>query len=307
MMIRYLTHHEIDKIKWDKLIDQSFNGLIYAYSWYLDVVSPQWDAIIENDYENVMPLIHKRKLGILYIYPPVFTQQLGVFSEKKISPHHIEELLSTIPEKFKYIEMYLNASNHFSGKDFTFIERVNYELNLNKTYEDINKNYNQETKRNLKLAQKCKIQIKNNAAYEAIVELFINNRGKNLKSIKPAHYNTLKKIILHLQKIKGVEIYGAYNFKGNLCAGAFFIQSHNRSIFIFSATNDEAKKTGAMRLLIDQFIQQHCESDHILDFEGSSIANLARFYKGFGPKESVYLQIKQNKLPSILKWIKKTK
>jgi hypothetical protein len=114
----------------------------------------------------------------------------------------------------------------------------------------------------------------------------------------------MQKISNFLQKTKRIQIFGATNAKGELCAGAFFIQSHNRSIFIFSATNKEAKKTGAMRLLIDHYIQQHCECDHILDFEGSTIPNLARFYQGFGSKESVYLQIKQNRLPSLLKWLK---
>ena len=55
-MICYLTHNQIDKQRWDECIAQSPDGLIYCWSWYLDVVHPGWEALVEDDYENVMPL-----------------------------------------------------------------------------------------------------------------------------------------------------------------------------------------------------------------------------------------------------------
>ena len=57
--IHYLTNREIDKIKWDECIDKADNGLVYAYSFYLDHMAKQWDALVWNDYEAVMPLTWK--------------------------------------------------------------------------------------------------------------------------------------------------------------------------------------------------------------------------------------------------------
>jgi hypothetical protein len=57
-MIKYLKHKEINKEKWDKCISSSHNKIIYALSWYLDVVSPNWDGLIKGDYEAVMPISH---------------------------------------------------------------------------------------------------------------------------------------------------------------------------------------------------------------------------------------------------------
>jgi hypothetical protein len=54
--IQYLSHKNIDKIKWDAVIASSSNRLIYGYSFYLDHMAKQWDALILNDYEAVMPL-----------------------------------------------------------------------------------------------------------------------------------------------------------------------------------------------------------------------------------------------------------
>ena len=42
-MITYLTHDQIDKTLWDHCIAQAPNGLVYAWSWYLDIVHPGWD------------------------------------------------------------------------------------------------------------------------------------------------------------------------------------------------------------------------------------------------------------------------
>ena len=63
-MIQYLKHNEIDKKKWNDCIDHSVNNLIYSYSWYLDIVCPNWNALLEDDYTSIMPLTAGKKYGI---------------------------------------------------------------------------------------------------------------------------------------------------------------------------------------------------------------------------------------------------
>ena len=62
MEIRYLEHSEIDKAKWDLNINQALNKLPYAFSWYLDVVSPNWHALVSDDYNFVFALTWRKKL-----------------------------------------------------------------------------------------------------------------------------------------------------------------------------------------------------------------------------------------------------
>src|SRR5437016_14568872 len=101
-MIRYFQHHQIDKKKWDDSIRRSVNGMVYAYSWYLDVVSPNWNALIEGNYEAVFPLTWRKKYGFYYLYQPLFTQQLGVFfSVKKINGATVQEFLDSIPAQYR--------------------------------------------------------------------------------------------------------------------------------------------------------------------------------------------------------------
>ena len=107
-MIRYIAHNQIDTQHWDECIAQSPDGLVYAWSWYLDVVHPGWEALIEDDYETVMPLAPGRKFGINYLFQPFFTQKFGVFGKKEVSEAKIKEFLEAIPEKFKFAEFRIN-------------------------------------------------------------------------------------------------------------------------------------------------------------------------------------------------------
>src|ERR1043166_572384 len=107
-MIHYLEHSAIDKPKWDRCIESSANGMIYASSWYLDLVSPGWNALVEHDYQSVFPLTRRKKFGFHYLCQPPFTQQLGLFGrESSGNEEHILQFCGSIPTKYKLIEINL--------------------------------------------------------------------------------------------------------------------------------------------------------------------------------------------------------
>ena len=111
-MIRYYRHSEIDKSRWDNCIKASPAGIAYAASWYLDLVSPGWEALIEDDYAAVFPLTSRRKYGFNYLFQPFFTQQGGLFKQDEfIHAEKTKLFLESIPSKFKLIEINLNTSN----------------------------------------------------------------------------------------------------------------------------------------------------------------------------------------------------
>ena len=100
------------------------------------------------------------------------------------------------------------------------------------------------------------------------------------------------------------QVINVLNENMELCAGAFFIESNNKVIFLFSGLSEEGKSLNAMPFLIDSFIKQNSGKNITLDFEGSNDVNLARFYKSFGSKECVYPQLKINRLPFPIKLLK---
>ena len=79
-MIYFVKRNQIDEEKYNNCIATSLQSRMYAYSWYLDIVADNWNVLVLDDYEAVMPLPFHKKFLISYISQPFFTQQLGVFS-----------------------------------------------------------------------------------------------------------------------------------------------------------------------------------------------------------------------------------
>ncbi len=301
MEIKYLKHEEIDRLLWDKCINMSFNGIVYAYTWYLDIVAYKWDALVLDNYKAVMPLTGKRKYGLNYIFQPKYTQQLGVFSTGIIDEELVQTFLNSIPNKFKIIDINLNTFNK-TGKIKGHVKQgITYEIDLISPYNSICKNYNSNTKRNIKKAVKNGVIVNKHVNLKDLLQL---KKETSKISLTFEHLNILRSIIPFTINSNLGETYGAYNNKNELIAAVFFIKSHNKSIYLLSASTNEGKELSAMFAIIDTYIKYNSENNITLDFEGSSIESLARFYKGFGATPINFGKVKINRLPWLLKFIR---
>ena len=305
-MIQYLEHKKINKKKWDECISNAGNSSVFVYSWYLDVVCEDWSALVLNDYEAVFPIASKSKYKINYVYQPFFTRYFGVFSKQKISAKLISEFVEAIPEKFKYMEFCLQEGQTVSSKAFEFNEKKYQLLDFNMKHEILFKEYSDNAKRNIKKAIKAGLKIRPDIAPEKIVQLFKTTKGNELEVFSPQDYRTLIQLMdmcNDLKKGQSIAIYDG----DKLCAAAFFMFSNNRFTFLKSGVTDDGKAKGAMHLLFDYFIKENSGKKYQLDFGGSSVENVARFYKNFGAKDCLYLQVKRNNLPALVKWVKSLK
>jgi len=277
--------------------------MVYAYSWYLDIVCPDWEAFVEDDYKSVMPLTMRKKYNLHYTFCPPYTQQLGLFSTSKIKEKDVDLFLSKVPAKYKYIEMNLNEQNSFENDSFQIIPHVTYLVNLAHSYKDIFANYATQTKRNLKKAQAASLKIIKDIKPEKTIELFRANRGRQY-SYKPAQYDTLNRLMLACINRGIGQSWGCYSKENEFCAGVFFLESNKRVIFLFSGANTKGYETHALTFLFNSYMEENAGRDVMFDFEGGTDPNLARFYKGFGSMQVNYLQIKKTLLPKPLKLIK---
>jgi len=301
--IKYLKHNQIDKQKWDSAIENAQNGLAYALSWYLDIVSPNWDALIFGDYEMVMPLIHKKKYGITYLYQPIFTQQTGIFSNIKITTNHVEGFIKSISENFEFIEIYLNSSNPGLNYNF-FIPRNTQLINLSKNYDELVLKYAKSLKLNLQKVNESGLIIKQKGESHSFIELMKNMfKAKHIREIRKSDYENLKNIIdASLNKNLGQFYFGYLNEE--LCAAAFFLKCMNR-VILYTAMNEKGRDNSAMFGLIDKYLQENSGKDLIFDFAGSNIPGVKYRNMGFGATNETYFAIKLNNLPVPFKWFKR--
>lgn len=294
-MIRYLQNNEIDYKRWDDCIDRAWNGNIYAYSWYLDIVCEGWNALVAGDYEQVMPLTSGKKHGVAYLYQPPFTQQSGVFSTS--AANTTDEFLEELSHQYHFAEINLNRFNQAGHPKFRVSMKRNYELELLRSWEELRKGYQSNTIRNIRKAEQSQISIMENADPISIIEMFRNEKGREIKKMGSRQYQMLEKLIYRSIYKNAAQVLGAYDVHNRLCAGVFLLVSHQRIIMIFSANNKIARQTGAMHMLMDRIIQKNAGQALTLDFEGSEIPGLARFYASFGSVETFYPALYYNKLP----------
>ena len=109
--IRYLKHSEINKEMWDACVINSTNGLIYARSWYLDAMSPNWEALVHKDYIAVMPLTASRKWGVSYLSQPAFSQQLGIIGPLDFGEKVTQSFVDIACARFSLVEINLNLQS----------------------------------------------------------------------------------------------------------------------------------------------------------------------------------------------------
>jgi hypothetical protein len=302
-LIKYIRHQDIDSEKWTLCIENAGNSRFYANIWHLDRTAVVWDALVLGDYEFVMPLPVRSKFGFSYVYQPLFCQQLGIFPKPTILI--LELFYQLLFEKFSYSDVHLNSQNPSVNhvKEIEFLPRQNYLLDLKYNYKSLARSFSKNTKRNI-----AKSGI-NNLQYIAGIQLeeYLAFKEANLMvKVSKKEIEKLKSIISFGQ-YKGIgEIYGVYSSENELCAAVYFCRWKDRVVYLNAASNNEGKKLGAMYFLLDSFIKTNAEQDLILDFEGSMIPGVARFYSGFGAIPETYFQLKFNRLPLPFRWFKRS-
>lgn len=301
-MIKFLKHDMIDKNRWDECINMSFNGNIYAWSWYLDIIHPKWDALVENDYERVMPLTGKTKFGIHYLFQPFFAQQLGIFSRAPLSQNKVDDFINAIPKNYKLIEYRLNEFNKVDYDCESIAKHCNIELDLIYDYQHLYNNYSKNTKRNLAKAENAGLSVNRDILPSDIINLFRTNKGKDVKHWGDMEYGRLLDLIDTAIYHESCLLYGVKNIENEFVAGAVFMYSHDRITFLFSGSDNSNKHHHGLTLLLDNVIRDFSETQYTFDFEGSDNDGLARYYKGFGGKEVFYPEIKCNRFKGIFKF-----
>jgi hypothetical protein len=298
--IRYYKHDAIDKVKWDACIRSATNGLIYAYSFYLDTMAGNWDALISGDYEIVMPLPYRSRFGIKYIYQPFLCAQLGAFGNE-LSPAIVDKLIDAIPASFKLVECPLNQGNFSPVKAAT---RNNYVLDLKADYDQLYNNYRENIQRNIKKAYQLGCTSKKEVDVEEVIKLALTQMRTRDRSTG-TNAEQFRKLYSLLRQKNMATTYGILSDKGELISSAVFFFSHERAYYILVGNHPNGRTIGASHAMIDAFIKDHAGRNMLLDFEGSDIRNLAFFYSSFDAKLETYPALYLNRLPFYLRWLKR--
>lgn len=297
--IRYIKHKGIDKMKWDECIDTAPNGLIYANSFYLDIMSKGWDGLVMNDYEAVMPLTWNKKFGILYLRQPAFTQQLGIFGNVIFNNELTKQFIQKASEIFSFAEINLNYANEYNK---TTAQKCNLILSLHQPFDVIKKSFRKDL---ITKAQNAHLLYETSDNIEEVIQSFKNNYSGKLSHLSKQNYEDLLQLCILLKNKEQILIRKAILPNGDLLTISIFFKDKKRIYYILSATLRGGRKYDANAFLLHELIKEFSEQDLILDFEGSDIPSIHFFFRKFNPVEQPYFFVRINQLKLWKKWIKK--
>lgn len=283
MRIRYLKHKEIDRTRWDECLDASPDALPYARTWYLDVVSPGWEALVADDYDCIMPLPRKRRYGLAYLVQPPLTQQLGVFARQGGSEKMTEAFMRKIP----YWSYHMHLNEHNATPRATPLP--NYVLPLARPYAELQAAYGINARRNIAKARRAGVEVREGLPPDDFLTFYY---GVEKDYTAPDRALVARLLDEGLRR-SAVALYGAYNPEGELVAALCLLVSTGRLVYLLPVSGTEGKRLSAMFAVIDHIIYRNAGTPCLLDFEGSRQEGIARFYRGFGAELREYYGVRR--------------
>ena len=288
-MIKRLKYEEVDWQKYQNCLEQSEQYIFFAEKKYLDLLLHQnWEILVDNDYEAVMPIPLAKKLGFNFVVMPLQTQQLGIFSEKD-TPELNESFLAFFQQNYKVFYYAFNAKNEFKTLLKT---RKNYKL-FSEDYESIKKKYSIHRRRNVRITDVLQDKIKFSEAENLNHSEFFfteNVIGFTNSSLKKRAFENMKNFLS--QNL--LNVYELY-FEGELASQAYLIESENEDFLVNFINDKKFSKYNLSSIILDQIFRKNIEKKDF-NFHGSNISEIAEFYRRFGATEENYAFVESSKI-----------
>ena len=243
---------------------------------------------------SVFPIPGRTRFGIKYIATPIFLQQLGAFSPDKAPDDVINEFLDFLPGFFKLIDLCVGQKADYDGYRVT--EKTNLELDLSVPYEKLWAGFSPNCKRNVELSSKKRPELVSDITPDEIIDLFIRNKGKEIKGIKPRDYQQLRNLMNFCLKNRKGRIIGVRAAKKRLIFGVFIIETHGVKILHFTVNTEESRNRRLGYFVVNELIKTHSSTRTILDFAGSSIPSIASYMLSYGCVQVPFYRIYRNRL-----------
>ena len=292
MKIRFVPRAEIEKVKYNSCVHYAGNGNIFGYIWYLDFIAKDWDALVEGDYESVMPLPWRRnRLGQKVIVTPPLMRELGIYSIHVLSPKRIRNFLEAIPEEFRGLRLRLNEQTPPPrDQGFRLIERTNQQLLLQQPYETISEGFSRELLLELEQAEQADLLPVGNIKVEEVAEFFKKHGPQDADTEQSFH--GLQRVMYNILHRGWGNSTGIRTREGELLAVAFWIYSHKKVTALLLLESPAGKAVRAREQLVNLLLRSHADKPLILDFNTRAETDFAQ---KFGAKSNDFYEIERGR------------
>ena len=287
--VQIINHKELDKVIWDKKISASASPSFFMLSWVLDILHPNWDALVYLNYEAFMPIPKAQKYGLTYVFQPKFIRSLSIFNENE---DHRSAIISIFRETYSLVNINLDFELKESNSNGVF-----QKLSIPCSRELLHNAY---SKNAIRVISKLDVEIEYKLIYDAGTFINFFKNIKNIKSLKSNSYVKLHQLISETLKRENGKLIAAF-YNGEMIACGFFIFFQKQVYFLKGTVNKIGREKGAFYGLIDHVLQSLLGNFEQLDFVGSNDKGVANFYRKFGAQDFHYSILKYNTIKTPVK------
>jgi hypothetical protein len=278
----FIDRKELDFQWWDAHVAASVNGVIYGISPVMDTLAGKgWGVLWDETNKAGLALAYRGPSFLpLKIGQALFCRYAGVF------------YLAESPEVPSYASFFSGLPSAILGKTFYFdwLGAPSPRWVLRK-YQRMPLQFppllSEHHRRKLKKAMRYGLALAD-AEPSSVVDLFFSNKGAEISGLRVRARSKMLGLLETLEKLGLGNGYKVVDAGGEIHAVGFFALYGKRVTFLHGSVTALGKESGAMVWMMHAIMERYVHEADEMDFGGSNIAGVSRFYAGFGAKDCFY-------------------
>ena len=281
---------------------------VFEQPWWLEAVAPgRWGETIVRQGDQVVarqPYVQRRSYGLSTIVQPPLTQTLGPWlapttgkyarrldMEKKLLDQLVEQLpsfdhfhMNFSPALTNWLPFYwagFQASVHYTYRieDLSDLDRVQSD-------------FQEHVRRGIRKAESL-VQVDRDFPLDALLSLDARTYAR--QGMRPPISPEVVRRLDAACAARGArKILGAVDAQGRVHAALFVVWDDRTFYALINARDPELQTFGSNTLLYWEAIRLASEVSRVFDFEGSMLAPVEHFFRGFGGIQTPYLSISKS-------------
>ena len=280
-------------------------GTLFQRPWWLDAVAPgRWSAarvVRDGELMGYLPYVINGPPGLRFSTQPALTPTLGPWVRATgddyrhaLAAQHavLADLISCLP-RFGYMAQRCPPA-FTDGLPFVwagFDVRVGYTYRLFEL-DDLDRVWAGFETQRRRATQKAQRTLE--VAVETELEPVLHLSDVNLRRAGvpiPYTRDTIRRIDLACRGRGACSLLTARDVRGAPRAFLYLVHDEETTFYILGGTDDSGRAAGAMTLLLWEGIRCAAARDTVLDFDGSMVETIERFFRSFGAKQVPYLMV----------------
>ena len=301
ILIQYIQHQDLDFKKWDACIVADSNADVYLRSSWLNVVCPNWSAIVADDYAAVFPIFGNKKLAWSFSDFPNFVQKIAVYGDARFEEEIAVEL-NRLNDTFDYL-CYTTDERLIKDVSLNIKHRRHQLLELKEGVRFPTKVWG----RNIRKAEASQLTTLTSVP----IPIFIAALKKELLEKGKPYKNKDYKLLEVLAQKSIQEGYGFIDGikdgTGTFTCGQFYIYAKGKMYLVACFSNEVARQHSLLHYVLFKIVEKAYVNDSLLrvHFGGSNLPVIADFNKNFGAQDEEFVLVLKYNLPFWFRFFKR--